>query len=94
MRATLDSVAPGAKAFLFGSRARGTARSDSDWDVLVLLDKQNITNEDQDNVAYPLTLLGWEANEVINPILFSRSYWDAHAYTPFHHNVTNEGVEI
>jgi len=30
MRTTIDAVAPGAKAFLFGSRARGDARADSD----------------------------------------------------------------
>lgn len=90
----LDSVAPGAKAILFGSRARGTARADSDWDLVVLLDKQRITNEDQDNVAYPLTELGWDHNEVVNPILFTRKYWNDHSYTPFHHNVAREGIEI
>jgi len=94
MRSTLDSVVPEAKAYLFGSRARGNARSDSDWDVLILLDKQHITNEDQDRISYPLTELGWDNNEVINPVLFTRSYWDSHSYTPFHHNIMSEGIEI
>mgnify|MGYP002673241882 CR=1 FL=1 len=29
------------KAILFGSQARGTAREDSDWDILIILDKEN-----------------------------------------------------
>lgn len=35
---------------LFGSRARGEAREDSDWDVLILLDKEKPTFENKDNV--------------------------------------------
>ena len=42
----LREVLPlGAHAILFGSRARGDARHDSDWDVLILLDKPKIESE-------------------------------------------------
>ena len=37
---------------LYGSRARGDANEDSDWDVLILLDKDKIMKEDYDNVVY------------------------------------------
>ncbi len=33
------------KILLFGSRARGTARHDSDWDFLVIVDKEMSFNE-------------------------------------------------
>lgn len=46
----------GAKVILFGSRARGTARENSDWDVLVLLKKEKITSIDHDKYTYPF----WE----------------------------------
>lgn len=94
MRATLDRVAPGAKAILFGSRARGDARPDSDWDVLILLDKDRITKEDNDMVGYPLVELGWDIDEDINPILYTESHWRKSSFTPFHHNVTNEGIAL
>lgn len=46
---TARSVAPTAKrVLLFGSRARGDEHEDSDWDVLVLLDKDRIRLEDKD----------------------------------------------
>ena len=32
---------PNARAILFGSRARGDARKDSDWDILILVDSAN-----------------------------------------------------
>ena len=50
----------GGKAILFGSQARGTARDDSDWDILIVLDKEELLPSDYDNVTYPLTMVGWE----------------------------------
>ena len=48
------------KAILFGSQAKGTARDDSDWDILIILDKEELLPSDYDNVTYPLTMVGWE----------------------------------
>ena len=38
---------PGAKIYLYGSRFRGTARSNSDWDLLILINKDKISQEDE-----------------------------------------------
>ncbi len=67
LRETLKRIAPDARAILFGSQARGNARPDSDWDILILVDKPRLTAEDYDNLAYPLRELGWELGETINP---------------------------
>ena len=48
----------GRKAILFGSQAKGTARDDSDWDILIILDKEKLMAADYDNITYPLTKLG------------------------------------
>lgn len=88
-------VAPaGSRVLLFGSRARGDARKDSDWDVLVLLDKERITPEDHDNVSYPIRTLGWDINEMIEPILFTKQWWEEHPYTPFHENVEEDAIVL
>ena len=42
-----------AKVILFGSRARRDAKADSDWDILVLLNKDKIDEQDHDNYTYP-----------------------------------------
>lgn len=49
IRNTAKSAIPsGSKAILFGSRARGDAHQDSDWDILILLDKDHLDQTDYD----------------------------------------------
>lgn len=59
----LHEIDPRARAILFGSRARGTERKGSDWDVLIFLDKSRITLQDYDKYSYPLRELGWDIDE-------------------------------
>lgn len=82
------------RVILFGSRARGDARSDSDWDVLILLDKERITDADMDEISYPIRALGWQMDKMINPIMFTTKEWDAKSFTPFYKNVMEEGVAL
>lgn len=46
---TIHNKDPKAVAYLFGSRARGDFRPDSDWDILILVDANKVTNEIEDN---------------------------------------------
>ena len=48
------------KGDTFRLTSKGTARDDSDWDILIILDKEELLPSDYDNVTYPLTELGWE----------------------------------
>ena len=67
-----ESIMPkDAKVILFGSRARRDAKADSDWDILVLLNKDKIDEQDHDNYTYPLWELGWQINQMIHPIVYS-----------------------
>ena len=79
------------RAILFGSRARGDARRDSDWDVLILLDKDRITSADMDEISYPIREFGWDIDEMINPIMYTMKEWEAKSFTPFYKNVMKEG---
>lgn len=84
----------GGKAILFGSQARGTAREDSDWDILIILDKEKLMAADYDNITYPLTELGWELGEEITPVIYTTQEWEKYKNTPFVRNVEKEGVRI
>lgn len=44
----------GARVVLLGSQVRNDAREDSDWDILILLDKEKLEEADHDKYVYPL----------------------------------------
>ena len=85
---------PGASLWLYGSRARGDARPDSDYDLLILLDKESITGEDHDKYSYPLRLLGWDMNEEINTHIYPKQAWQSWDFVPFHDNVENDKIVL
>ena len=87
-------ILPNEKVILFGSQARGDARPDSDWDLLVLLDKENKTFEDEDIYSYPFTELGWNHGVAINSILRTKKQWEQSKHFPFYENVMREGILI
>lgn len=82
------------KAILFGSQARGTAREDSDWDILIILDKEELLPADYDNITYPLSMLGWDLGKEINPVMYSTKEWKKYKNTAFCKNVEKEGIRL
>lgn len=83
-----------AKLLLFGSQARDDARTDSDWDLLLLLDGERVTNEDFDRWVFPFISLGWSLGVEINPVAYTYEEWRRRQITPFYKNVMKEGVEL
>ena len=71
-----------------------TPHHESDWDILILLDKSRIYNEDFDRVAYPLVELGWKIGADINPLIYTYTDWQRRSFTLFYKNVEQEGIEL
>jgi len=82
------------KIILFGSQARGEAREDSDWDILILLDKDKIEVTDHDQFTYPFWELGREINAMIHPIVYTSKEWSILSHTPFRDNVELYGIVL
>lgn len=83
-----------AKLLLFGSQARDDARPDSDWDLLILLDGEKVSNNDFDRWVYPFVSLGWSLGVEINPVVYTFDEWRQRQITPFYKNVMKERVEL
>ena len=84
----------GARLLLFGSQARDEARPDSDWDLLILLEGEKVSNEDFDRWVFPFISLGWSLGVDINPVVYTYDEWMRRQITPFYKNVMKEGVEL
>lgn len=95
LRQLASEVIPsGGIALLYGSRARGTAHSKSDWDILLILNKDSLSQADYDTVSYPFVLLGCELGEEINPIMYTEQEWQSYRATPFYENVQHDAVNL
>ena len=92
IRQLLKNVSPNAKVILFGSRARNDAKTNSDWDILILLNKQKIESSDFDTISYPLYELGWSLGENFSSKIYTTSDWQKRKFTPFYKNVESEGI--
>lgn len=94
IRETVQAVEPAAEVFLFGSQARGDARPDSDWDILILTPYPAGLKEEQ-QFRHKLFELELEYGLAISTFVYSKKEWESkHQVTPLYKNVKREGVRI
>ncbi|MBM2814003.1 MAG: polymerase beta protein [Ignavibacteria bacterium] len=89
-------VEPNAEVYLFGSRARGDFRDDSDWDLLILLSNEvNWKRKDPIyNILYDVEL---NKNTIFNTFIYSNDYWkdsDLLHITPFYKDISNDIIRL
>ena len=95
IQALKRQILPNERVILFGSQARGDAREDSDWDLLVLLDKEKREFiKDFDMYAYPFKEIGLKYNILVNTKIFTLKDWDRQKPSIFYKNVERDKIEI
>jgi predicted nucleotidyltransferase len=86
---------PHAEAYLFGSRARGDNKPDSDWDILILVDDEKVTLATEDKFIDELYDLELETGQIITTFIYPKKYWKNNLiYSPLYHNVNCEGIRL
>ena len=95
IRKSIHGKVPNAEEFLFGPRARGDYRKDSDWDILILVDSDKVTNEIEDNFREDLYNIELDSGQIISTFIYSKNYWKSSlVYSPLYKNVIKEGVRL
>lgn len=84
-------IAPNSDVILFGSRARGDHRADSDWDFLILLNDEQISKGVKNLIRNALYELELETNEIISSIIHSKAEWEKRSITPIYQVIEKEG---
>jgi predicted nucleotidyltransferase len=86
---------PTAEVILFGSHARGDATKDSDWDILILVNKPNFQRAMAREYRDPLFEVELEIEEVITALVKSKEDWETkYVPTPLYQNIKEQGVRL
>ena len=91
IRQVASTVLPqGSKLYLYGSRARGDARENSDWDLLLLLDKPASNDDDFQKYVYPIMERGFDLWQYFSVQAYTKDdlYNGPHAI--FYYNVEKD----
>jgi predicted nucleotidyltransferase len=94
-RDAVREIVPGAELILYGSRARGEAGLDSDYDLLILIDGP-VDCKLEDHMRQRLYGLELEGGAALSVSAYNRSDWCSPLYRamPFNQNVEEEGIVL
>lgn len=95
IRTEVKKADPSSEVILFGSRARGDNRPDSNWDLLILVSDPVITNEVDDKFRGPLYEIELDSGNIISTFIYPRKVWeDKLKFSPLYKHITQESKRL
>jgi predicted nucleotidyltransferase len=93
IKQVIEQTDPTAVTILYGSRATGKAKKDSDWDVLILLNKSSVSLTDEQCFRHELYDLELQTGEAISTFVYALSDWNTRmSITPIYQEIKNHGI--
>ncbi|MCX6251609.1 MAG: nucleotidyltransferase domain-containing protein [Bacteroidetes bacterium] len=91
----VNRTAPDSEIYLYGSRARQEAKQWSDWDLLILLNTNNISFGFETKFMDEFYDLEVETGEIFSPLIYTKTEWNEHhSITPLFEKIQKEGIRI
>jgi predicted nucleotidyltransferase len=89
------TVDPEAKVILYGSRARGNAKPESDWDFLVLT-RMKVDHFLKMTIRHKLYSVELETGEIISSLIHEERIWYSKRLmiTPLYKSISEEGMSL
>ena len=95
IKAGISGKDPEAEIYMYGSRARGDHRVDSDWDILVITSRKKVTLEYETELRDPIYDIELETGQIISLLVYSELDWKTRMpYSPLFSNIKKEGLRI
>jgi len=91
----VEETAPSAEVYLYGSRARGTAKKISDWDLLILLNAKQISFDFETHFMDSFYEIELETGAIISPLIYTKDDWNTkHSSSTLFFNIQKDGIRI
>ncbi len=88
------AIDPTANIILYGSRARGDERPDSDWDILILINTK-ADLETEKVFRHKLFEVELELGEALSTQVYNKQEWKSKYWmTPLYKNIATDGLPI
>ena len=87
-------IYPAARIIFYGSRARGDAREDSDWDFLVIVNENDYSAGLSDRIRDSIFEYSTEINEDLMAFVNTKEHIWKFQLAPFYQNIKREGIEL
>ncbi|HHJ51165.1 MAG TPA: nucleotidyltransferase domain-containing protein [Phaeodactylibacter sp.] len=94
IKKAIKEIEPRADVVLYGSRARGDEKQESDWDLLILVPYPAGIKEEQ-KFRHKLFELELEFGQAISTLVKSKKEWETRfRVTPLYENILKEGIKV
>lgn len=95
LRKIVSKYPPSVKAYLYGSTARGERNENSDVDLLILSDNDQLSLKEESLLTDPLYDFEFQSGIIMSPVVMTRKKWNSlKSSSSFYHFVEADRISL